>query len=323
MKLTTSKSYLVTVGLVLLLPWNQNVIANPVTSEFSEQDTRWSSLSKFRTLDACQKAANKGNVDAALELGYAYEKGAGVPRDFIRSVYWFKQAAQRGNSDGFLNLAFAFAFGKGVNANKSMVFLYSELSMKYGDKFVAKGLNGTTLPEIPYIHILDSRMFAENWRPGLPLPNDNYFPTEPASTVVTPDNNRPPSGNDPAPQIVLEYHVLRNIPVESLGTYSFANDGIKGWDLIAIIQQQPPPMMSGIPSMPVDAIFKRRRNISVPNGFIKWEYKFYSSPTFSTTDSLLGLETGWEIATVFMSKTSIPPVHSTQFVVALKRRLPD
>lgn len=312
-------------GLTLLFLCDLSLRAEPATSAFPEQNEQWDSHSEFRSFDACLKAAQKGNVKAQLELGDAYQNGIGTSVDYDKSIFWFKKTAQRGNPRGLLQMAFAFVSGKGVDINKSMVFLYTELAIKCGDEFVAKGLNSITFKEIIPQHVMSSRVFAATWKPGSSLPPDDYFPADQAAQVSARDTSQSPMNINPTPQFVLEYHISQNTSAESFGTGTFSNEGANGWDLIALIQQQPPPTMPGpsMPSMPVDAIFKRRRNINISNGYIRWEYKFISTFSFNTNDSMLGADSGWEIATVFRSTTGIPPLIVNQFVVALKRRLPN
>lgn len=319
------KSMTLMFGLGLLIPCGLTLKASPTTPVPQGQNEPWNSYSGFLSFEACLKAARNGNVKAQVELGEAYQKGTGIPVDFNQSILWFKKAAQRGNANALCQLAFAFGSGNGVDINKSMVFLYSELAVKCGDEFIAKGLNAITLNEIPSRHVISSRDFAAAWNPGAPLPSDNYFPTEqqqqvrnhkPTPALVTTNN---------ISSLIIEYHIVRHIQMESLSTGSFSNEGVNGWDLIALIPQQPPPMLPGpsMPSMLVDAIFKRRRDIAIANGYIKWEYRIISTLSFYTDDPKFDAKNGWEIATVFRSESGVPPMIISQFVVILKRRIPN
>lgn len=47
----------------------------------------------------CEKAARAGKHEALLLLGWFYEIGFGVPRDFSRAKVYYQSAADRGNQE--------------------------------------------------------------------------------------------------------------------------------------------------------------------------------------------------------------------------------
>lgn len=52
-----------------------------------------------------REAANRGERVAAGTLGYAYDRGLGVPRRRNQAILWYRKAAAWGNSTAASNLA--------------------------------------------------------------------------------------------------------------------------------------------------------------------------------------------------------------------------
>ncbi len=55
-----------------------------------------------------------GNPDAQLYVGWAYEKGKGVERNYTKAIRWYERAALQGCSGALHSLAFMYAQGDGV-----------------------------------------------------------------------------------------------------------------------------------------------------------------------------------------------------------------
>jgi TonB family protein len=47
-----------------------------------------------------RKAAEQGRADAQVDVGIAYENGAGVPKDLSQALSWYRKAAEQGNETG-------------------------------------------------------------------------------------------------------------------------------------------------------------------------------------------------------------------------------
>lgn len=47
-----------------------------------------------RSIAELKAAAEKGDPEAQLELGKAFEYGRGVPRDYVEAEKWYKRAAE-------------------------------------------------------------------------------------------------------------------------------------------------------------------------------------------------------------------------------------
>ena len=64
-----------------------------------------------------QKAADQGNANDQYNLGVAYLRGDGVPKDFDKARELFQKAADQGNADGQDYLGVLYARGDGVPKN--------------------------------------------------------------------------------------------------------------------------------------------------------------------------------------------------------------
>ena len=61
-----------------------------------------------------QKAADQGNADAQINLGFCYQEGQGVPQNYDKAVKWYQKAADQGNAGAQNNLGFCYQEGQGV-----------------------------------------------------------------------------------------------------------------------------------------------------------------------------------------------------------------
>jgi len=75
-----------------------------------------------------RKAADAGNADAQLYLGFAYQQGKGVTQDYSEAVRWFRKAANAGDAEAQLFLGRAYNDGKGVPQNYVLAHMWANLS---------------------------------------------------------------------------------------------------------------------------------------------------------------------------------------------------
>jgi TPR repeat protein len=59
-------------------------------------------------------AADQGNGDAMITLGYCYSTGSGVNRDLAEAVWWFRRAARLGSVDAMVSLSVCCRDGIGT-----------------------------------------------------------------------------------------------------------------------------------------------------------------------------------------------------------------
>ena len=73
---------------------------------------------KYKAAHWYQRAAEQGYSDAQHNLGLAYARGLGTPKNIPEAVKWWRAAGLKGNSDSQYNLGIIYATGaKGVNQN--------------------------------------------------------------------------------------------------------------------------------------------------------------------------------------------------------------
>ena len=71
------------------------------------------------TIDDLIAAAHAGNVEAQTSLGYQYDTGELVTRDFEKAVYWYRLAAEKGHPNAEFNYAEMMRDGVGVEKSVS------------------------------------------------------------------------------------------------------------------------------------------------------------------------------------------------------------
>ncbi|NTV15238.1 MAG: trypsin-like serine protease [Desulfobulbaceae bacterium] len=69
---------------------------------------------EFAGLAATQEAAERGDIDAQVSLGYMYDHGDGVPQDSQQALAWYVKAAVQGDPEAQANLGLMFEQGRGV-----------------------------------------------------------------------------------------------------------------------------------------------------------------------------------------------------------------
>ncbi|WP_028453653.1 tetratricopeptide repeat protein [Chitinilyticum aquatile] len=61
---------------------------------------------------------------ASLAIGAAYERGAPLPKDYVKAFTWYKKSAEEGNPDAMFSLGLMYEQGRGVTINKSQAASY-------------------------------------------------------------------------------------------------------------------------------------------------------------------------------------------------------
>ncbi|HTK28926.1 MAG TPA: VWA domain-containing protein [Vicinamibacterales bacterium] len=80
-----------------------------------------------------KRAADRGDIDAAFNLGVLYDTGRGVPQDLGRAAALYRKAAERGHVRAAYNLALLYAEGLGVRKDEVQAAAWYKKAAELGD----------------------------------------------------------------------------------------------------------------------------------------------------------------------------------------------
>ena len=78
-------------------------------------------------------SANAGYASAQNKLGYMYEKGEGVTKDYAEALKWFRKAAEQGNAKAQYNLGVMYINGEGVTQDYAEALKWFRKAAEQGD----------------------------------------------------------------------------------------------------------------------------------------------------------------------------------------------
>ena len=61
-----------------------------------------------------QKAADRGNTPAMIAIGSLYRNGWGVPRDYVEAITWYRKAADQGDASAMNEIGMLYNSGQGI-----------------------------------------------------------------------------------------------------------------------------------------------------------------------------------------------------------------
>lgn len=108
--------------------------------------------------------AQQGDPQAQMFVGYLYETGQGVPRDFVTAVQWYYKAAEQGNAIAQAQLGNMYMLGKGVPQNCILAYMWFDLAAKGGNAN-AKGLKRKVAGKMSPAEIAEAKRMAGGWTP--------------------------------------------------------------------------------------------------------------------------------------------------------------
>ena len=62
--------------------------------------------------------AEQGDAEAQFNLGFCYDDGRGVRKDYGEAVKWYRKAAEQNFAPAQFNLGYCYAYGQGVRKDK-------------------------------------------------------------------------------------------------------------------------------------------------------------------------------------------------------------
>jgi TonB family protein len=134
-----------------------------------------------------RQAAEQGYAPAEFSMGNLYRAGWGVIQNFEQALGWYLQAAQQGHAQALTSVGLLYANGQGAPRNAPVGALFLLLADKAGDsnaaRYVHNAKNSLSVAQFEQL-----RQIAEQWRPGMPLPQEYQqlarLETEPAPPLV-------------------------------------------------------------------------------------------------------------------------------------------
>lgn len=98
--------------------------------------------------------AQQGDAKAQVFVGYLYETGQGVKRDYAKAAKWYEKAARQGNVTAQTQLGDMYRQGRGVPQNYVLAYMWLDLASQQGSaqaselkKRVASGMTPSQLAE--------------------------------------------------------------------------------------------------------------------------------------------------------------------------------
>jgi len=80
-----------------------------------------------------RKAADQGDEMAQFNLGLAYQDGSGVEKDAVEAVKWFRKAAEQNFADAQYNLGVCYFKGNGIKQNYQEAVKWFRKAAEQGD----------------------------------------------------------------------------------------------------------------------------------------------------------------------------------------------
>jgi TPR repeat protein len=102
------------------------------------------------------KAAEQGNTDAQIHIGYMYHEGKGVDQNDIEAIKWLAKAAEQGDANAQYNLGVMFGNGYGTEQDEDKALDWYEKAAKNGYRNAYWGLAST-------LHYLNRHEEALPW----------------------------------------------------------------------------------------------------------------------------------------------------------------
>ncbi|MDO4953762.1 MAG: tetratricopeptide repeat protein [Akkermansia sp.] len=103
--------------------------------ENASNSSKWA-----KSAELYRKGAELGDAGCQFKLGCAYQKGAGVPRDYGQSRAWYAKAAEHNNADALYGLGYLYDEGLGVPRNYAVAKDYFERSKALGSRAAVNDL---------------------------------------------------------------------------------------------------------------------------------------------------------------------------------------
>lgn len=84
------------------------------------------------SVQGLRSLAEQGNVEAQFNLGQAYDRGRGVPKDYVEALRWYRLAAAQGDPFAQFHLGNHYSEGIGLPKNEKEALRWWQLAAAQG-----------------------------------------------------------------------------------------------------------------------------------------------------------------------------------------------
>ena len=105
-------------------------------------------------------AAEHGNAAAQNQLGVLFNRGRGVPQDYIEAVRWWHLSADRGNAIAQCNLGIMYSYGQGVKQDEVLAHMWFNLAAARGSREARKRRDNIATWRMSHKQVLDAQLLA-------------------------------------------------------------------------------------------------------------------------------------------------------------------
>jgi len=119
-----------------------------------------------------RKAADQGDAAAQNNLGRMYVGGQGVPRDYAQAVVWLRKAAEQGNALGQVNLGTMYDHGHGVPQDYAQAHMWYNLAASSAEDDAARNeaakVRDLVATKMTPAQIAEAQRMAREWMQSHP-----------------------------------------------------------------------------------------------------------------------------------------------------------
>jgi len=108
--------------------------------------------------------ARQGDPQAQMFVGYLYETGQGVPKNYVTAAQWYRKAAEQGNTIAQSQLGNMYRLGKGVPQNYILAYMWFDFAVKGGSSN-ARALKSLVAAQMSPAEIAEAKRLAGGWTP--------------------------------------------------------------------------------------------------------------------------------------------------------------
>jgi len=142
-------------------------LATPAWADFQAGTYAYKSGDFATALREWRPLAEQGDVDAQYNLGLMYDKGYGVPQDYVLARQWYEKAAAQGLADAQLGLGALYRKCHGVAQDFVQAHMWFNLSGANGERAGAVQRDALAIQMTP-AQIDKAQKRAREWTPTTP-----------------------------------------------------------------------------------------------------------------------------------------------------------